>query len=167
MSEPLIRRIRADEWRELKDIRLRALVDAPDAFGTTLAETLAQTDEHWQQRANASATGDSRYVVVATDNDRWFGLAGGVLDDDKFGQAQLYSVWVDPSVRRTGLGTKLVEFIADWARDRGATTLHLWVTEANEPAIKLYRCLGFLETGESEPVRPRSEVGEIGMMRGL
>ncbi|MGZ6545915.1 MAG: hypothetical protein ACXVEI_11425 [Actinomycetota bacterium] len=30
-----IRRIGAGEWRELRDLRLRALTDAPDAFTAT------------------------------------------------------------------------------------------------------------------------------------
>jgi ribosomal protein S18 acetylase RimI-like enzyme len=162
-----IRRIRADEWRELKDIRLRSLTDAPDAFGTTLAETLLQTDEYWQQRAVSSASGDTRFQAVATEGERWLGLAGCIFDDPKFGRAQLVSVWVDPSVRRTGLATRLVEAIADWARKCGARTLQLWVTETNEPAKNLYRRLGFVETGESEPVRPGTELREIGMMREL
>ena len=162
-----IRRIRADEWRELKDIRLRALADAPEAFGTTLAETIAQTDEDWQQRVISSASGDTRYVAVATTGKRWVGLAGGIFDDDKFGRAQLVSVWVDPSVRRSGLATKLVEAISDWARGRGARTLQLWVTENNEPAKNLYRRLSFVETAESEPVREGADLREIGMRREL
>jgi ribosomal protein S18 acetylase RimI-like enzyme len=167
VSEPLIRRIRADEWRELKEIRLRALADAPEAFGTTLAEALAQTDDYWQQRAISSALADSSYLVVATEGERWLRLAGGIFDDAKFGLAQLISVWVDPNVRRAGLATKLVETVADWARARGATTMHLWVTETNDPARKLYRRLGFDETGESEPVRPGSSLQEIVMTREL
>ena len=57
----LVRRLRPDEWRELRALRLRALADAPEAFGATLAEAEADPDAAWQLRAGS----DDRVVVVA------------------------------------------------------------------------------------------------------
>ena len=50
----LVRRLRPDEWRDLRALRLRALEDAPDAFGATLAEEAAEPDLTWQERAGAA-----------------------------------------------------------------------------------------------------------------
>ena len=36
MSSKIVTRIRSDQWRILKNVRLRALEEAPYAFGTTL-----------------------------------------------------------------------------------------------------------------------------------
>ena len=49
-----VRRVRPDEWRALRDVRLRALETDPDAFGATVAEALARPDEEWQSRADGS-----------------------------------------------------------------------------------------------------------------
>lgn len=49
--------------------------------------------------------------------------------------------------RRRGIGTALVEEAISWARASGVTKLELHVFPHNEPAIALYRKLGFREEG--------------------
>ena len=54
---------------------------------------------------------------------------------------------VDAGERRRGIGTALLEEAAKWARASGVTKLELHVFPHNEPAIALYRKLGFVEEG--------------------
>lgn len=62
------------------------------------------------------------------------------------GEAELLLLAVARSARGRGVGRRLVErFLAD-ARRRGADDLHLEVRDGN-PAIGLYRRLGFKEVG--------------------
>jgi RimJ/RimL family protein N-acetyltransferase len=49
--------------------------------------------------------------------------------------------------RRRGIGTALMEEAVKWARGSGITKLELTVFPHNEPAITLYRKLGFREEG--------------------
>ena len=49
--------------------------------------------------------------------------------------------------RRRGIGTALMEEAIKWARGSGVTKLELHVFPHNEPAIALYRKLGFMEEG--------------------
>ncbi len=49
--------------------------------------------------------------------------------------------------RRRGIGTALMEEGVKWARSAGITKVELHVFPHNEPAIALYRKLGFLEEG--------------------
>ena len=51
------------------------------------------------------------------------------------------------SERRRGIGTALIEEAVTWARRSGITKLELHVFPHNEPAIALYRKLGFSEEG--------------------
>src|SRR6185437_6347184 len=51
MGANRVRRLRADEWRELKEIRLAALDDAPDAFATRHAEASERDDARWRADA--------------------------------------------------------------------------------------------------------------------
>ena len=44
MSEINIRELAASEWREYRDLRLRALKDSPDAFSATYADAQARSD---------------------------------------------------------------------------------------------------------------------------
>jgi RimJ/RimL family protein N-acetyltransferase len=49
--------------------------------------------------------------------------------------------------RRRGIGTALMEEAVKWARGSGVTKLELHVFPHNEPAIALYRKLGFQDEG--------------------
>ena len=49
--------------------------------------------------------------------------------------------------RRRGIGTALMEEATKWARASGITKVELHVFPHNEPAIELYRKLGFREEG--------------------
>ena len=77
-----VRRVRADEWEALRETRLRALADAPDAFGTTHAEARAHPEQWWRDRAERTAAGDAQAMFLAWDGDRAVGIArrvpGGV-----------------------------------------------------------------------------------------
>jgi RimJ/RimL family protein N-acetyltransferase len=54
---------------------------------------------------------------------------------------------VAAGARRRGIGTALMEEAIEWARDAGVVKLELTVFPHNEPAIALYRKLGFREEG--------------------
>ena len=45
-----IERLGPDDWQEFREIRLRALADAPTAFGMTLADAEQQTEDAWRAR---------------------------------------------------------------------------------------------------------------------
>jgi RimJ/RimL family protein N-acetyltransferase len=54
---------------------------------------------------------------------------------------------VEATERRRGIGTGLMEEAEKWARASGVTKLELHVFPHNEPAIALYRKLGYEEEG--------------------
>jgi GNAT superfamily N-acetyltransferase len=47
-----VRRARPEEWAVLRELRLRALADAPDAFASKLADEAAAPEEMWRRRAD-------------------------------------------------------------------------------------------------------------------
>jgi hypothetical protein len=94
-----IRRIRADEGRRLRALRLRALADAPTAFGSTVVETRARPPAAWQQRAAESAAGAGSVLFVAERADAWLGLAGGLFEVGPSDEAELVSMWLEPAAR--------------------------------------------------------------------
>ena len=152
----LVRETVMDDWQALRDIRLAALRDAPDAFASTYAEQAAFEEADWRQRIARGGTflafipeADASDVPEA-DASEPAGLAGGYQQGP--GTVELISMFVRPRARGRGVGEALIAAVLDWARARNATSVHLWVTETNKPARLLYERCGFSLTGERQPL---------------
>ncbi|HWO30909.1 MAG TPA: GNAT family N-acetyltransferase [Candidatus Acidoferrum sp.] len=133
-----------------KAVRLRALQDAPHAFGSTYAKEFQLSDSDWIKRVERW-NGESGAGFLAMDEDTASGIAGAFLDQNDATRAQLISMWTAPTHRQRGIGRLLVNGVLRWARDQNARILQLMVTSNNEPAIRFYQRLGFTPTGRTEP----------------
>ena len=143
------RRLRAHEAELLRDVRQRALRDAPMAFGSTLAREEDYAAETWERWAAESATGERQAIFIA---EPAAGMASGVIDAEDAALAHLYAMWVAPDARGAGAGRALVDAVVAWATDRGAQRLITSVTEGNAAAAGLYTAAGFCDTGRREPL---------------
>jgi GNAT superfamily N-acetyltransferase len=154
-----VRRIAPGEGALLRDVRLRALADAPLAFGSTHAREVARPQERWDAWAgDAGRPGASQVLFLAMPGPGAggrgapIGLSSGVVADDDATVAHLYSMWVAPEARGTGAGAGLVAAIVEWARERSVRTLLTSVTIGNDPVARLYARAGFEDTGRREPL---------------
>ena len=91
---PTIRAFSADEWRVYRDLRLRALADSPDAFGSTLAEEEGRLDTEWARRLASSADSRVNLPLVAQVRGEPIGLAWGRIEMSDPDVAALYQMWV-------------------------------------------------------------------------
>lgn len=82
-STTIIRRVRADEWQQLRDTRLDALLDpvAAVAFLETHEQAVAKPDEFWRDRTTRAATDPhvAQFVAQAEDG-TWLGSMTGVVE---------------------------------------------------------------------------------------
>jgi ribosomal protein S18 acetylase RimI-like enzyme len=134
----------------LKEIRLRALRDAPSAFSSTYEKESVLSDTEWIERAS-QWSGERSVTYVAKDAGAPCAIAAAYLDHEDAALAHLVSMWVAPTHRRLGIGEALVKKIFDWVRLRSRSTLTLLVTSNNDAAIKFYERLGFTMTGKTAP----------------
>lgn len=165
-----VRQIRPEEGLRLRALRLRALADAPMAFGSTLAREEAFPEDVWHERAAGGASGADRVTFIAERDGQWVGLATGLAadpDEPDKGEPLLVGMFVEPVERGRGLGAALVAAVVAWARARGATSLYLWVTATNDSAIALYDKCGFRRTGSQRPVAHSPSLAETRMVRDL
>jgi ribosomal-protein-alanine N-acetyltransferase len=87
------------------------------------------------------------FVVREVGNTRR-GPAGFVLARLAAGEGEILTVAVARSLRRAGLGWKLMDAVLRELHSERAEALFLEVDETNGPAIALYRRLGFREVGK-------------------
>lgn len=146
---PTVRRLRAGEAGLLRDVRLRALRDAPMAFGSTTAREEAYGPGAWERWAADGARGERQAIFIAEPE---AGMASAVIDDEDPALAHLYAMWVAPSARGSGAARALVEAVLGWSAERGAMRVTTSVTEDNAAAAALYAAAGFADTGRREPL---------------
>ena len=144
-----IRAVRAGDASDLRELRLRALEDAPDAFGSSLELERDHPDSHWSELAALSELADTVVIFVAVDGDRWLGMAAGRWYERDRGIAGLWGMWVDPALRRLGIGERLVDAVRGWAVSHDARFLRLGAITGEGDPSSFYERLGFVRTGET------------------
>jgi ribosomal protein S18 acetylase RimI-like enzyme len=146
----VVRRVSADDTDLLKDVRLRALREAPYAFWETLADVENDPGEEWIEWTASYAAPNTKaaaFVALADENTRQAdGMAGGYLDPADETAVAVWGVWVDPRCRGEGIADDLLQAVEEWASLAGRPRLTLWVTTTSHPAIALYLRRGFRDT---------------------
>jgi RimJ/RimL family protein N-acetyltransferase len=149
-----VRLAQADDWQRYREVRLLALTESPDAFGSTLERELAFDEATWRSRVGSGAcflaidpaeAADSAGAVVGT--------ASGYAD--RQGPAHerlLVGMWIAASHRGQGIAADLIAAVVAWARVEGATVVRLEVAEFNRAAQRAYRRAGFEFAGQRTPM---------------
>jgi GNAT superfamily N-acetyltransferase len=130
------------DWRVWRDLRLEALADTPIGFAELHADAVLRSDEEWEDRINHPPSPGMR--VIAYDDDRPVGMAGGFVNDE--GVPILFGVYVQPASRGGAVLAALVEVVAGWAAPEPLT---LSVHVDNVRARRAYEKLGFALTGKT------------------
>jgi ribosomal protein S18 acetylase RimI-like enzyme len=152
-SDVQVRRAHPDEWATVRDVRLAALADAPDAFASTLSLELARTEPQWRSWIGAGpwflawCAGTPAGLVAARPGQPASGPPAADPDARDPGSWHLISMWVSPQLRGTGVAGLLIGAVADHARAAGAPGITLWVAVNNARARAFYLRMGFTPTG--------------------
>lgn len=146
------------DWEAYKAIRLQALQESPDAFGSTYEREARFSTDHWKSRLQISPNIYDAIALAAFDNQSTVGLLSAVVHEPESETADLYQMWVAPEYRGKGIGTALVTRIKDWAVSKDIRKLQLSVTTVNTDAVALYESIGFYPVGDVEPLREGSSL---------
>jgi RimJ/RimL family protein N-acetyltransferase len=140
-----IRRLAGDTAADAalyRGIRLEALKDSPEAFGSTFATESAQP-ESWFADRLASST-----VLGAFRGSELVGMAGFAIQQGqkRAHKGLLWGMYVRRAARTSGVGRLLIEAIFEVARPK-VELIQLTVIKDNARARRLYASLGFVEYG--------------------
>lgn len=131
-----IRKARADEAEALTDLSMRSKQSNgyDDAFMAACRAELTVTP---------SSMAEDEYWVAETD-----GLCGCVcLIDNRDGvSGEVHAFFVDPAMKRRGIGRLLWDKVVERAKAKGLTMLHL---DADPSAVPFYEAMGFVVGGEA------------------
>jgi ribosomal protein S18 acetylase RimI-like enzyme len=164
MPQFTIRHLTPADAADFRAIRLAALQDTPDAFGSTYEFELPLPLSKFAERLTSST------VFGAYLGGRIVGMAGYWREEGSKGRHKgvIWGMYVAPEARRFGIGTALLEAIIESAIPV-VEQLRLAVIEENAEAISLYQKHGF-EIYGVEPRALKSPLGysnEVMMVRHL
>ena len=148
-----------EDWERVRDVRIRALTDAPFAFGSRLEQEQERPEAFWRSRLQSQAAA----TFLAIHRYETVGLVRTFVEPEDVTTAELVSMWVAPHARGQGVGRHLVAAVINWARDHNATSVQLWVTEANAAARRLYESCGFVLSGGRQKLPSNPLLSEVAM----
>lgn len=161
----VVRRLAEEDWETYRTIRLEMLRESPTAYGMTYAQSAEFPETHWRRRM-VDAT-----AFLATVDGAPAGSASCYVPRDEATGAlrdpELIAMWVDPRLRRLGIGQALVEAVVAHVTGQGHRRLRLSVVEHNAGAARLYERCGFTDTGEREANPNQPGVLEVRMVLDL
>ena len=142
MANLQVRRLEPDDWLTMREVRLAALADSPDAFGSTTAREIAFPEAEWRRRISSSPP------FVAWQGDEPVGLVGvKQVDTTNADEWELIGMWVRPDARGGRVADELVSAVIDAVKAEHADCLTLWVADGNARARGFYTRFGFEPTG--------------------
>jgi ribosomal protein S18 acetylase RimI-like enzyme len=152
-----VRAASAADWRVLRELRLRALADSPEAFATTLEEASSRTEDEWAAATRATAeSSDAVSWIVERDGVPIGQAFSRIRGDDSV--AGISAMWVAPEGRGLGVAAALIDAAEAWGRSKGCTTVTLFVAEGNDAALRRYEGSGYRPTGFEKPLREGSAI---------
>jgi GNAT superfamily N-acetyltransferase len=163
-----IARLHEEDWGVFRELRLRSLLDSPDAFGSTYGDESSWSEPAWRDWAAGRWRGGVAAVFASRrDDGTAVGTATGAVYDAEPRIVHVYAMWVVPDARGAGVGRALLEAVVGWARGRGCERAVLSVTESNEIGRRFYEACGFVDTGERDELREGSAIRTLILSRPL
>jgi GNAT superfamily N-acetyltransferase len=127
--------ISSNDWIHWRDMRLRALEDAPQAFCSSLRDWQGKDEPTWRRQLVEVSLN-----LIATVDGTDAGMVSAMACE---GEVELLSMWVAPRARGRGVGDALVDSVVAWTKSQGTTRLILRILDGNVRAETLYARHGF------------------------
>jgi len=128
-----------------KEIRLRALKNDPESFGSTYEQEVNRPLERFAERIQHSK--DKFTLGCFDDSNLLVGIVNFVRESrlKTAHKGNIYGMYIEPEYRGRGLGKSLLLALIERATREctGLEQIHLTVVSKNEAAKRLYISLGF------------------------
>ena len=155
-------KLKESESIRLRDMRLKALNDAPYAFGAEFKVESEKPIEYWQNYLNGSD-----WCIAVSDGEDVGVLAVDLADADRGSDCWLSSWWIEESFRGQGITKLMLQWLDNLCQSKGWKKQGLGVWPENERAIAAYLKLGFIKGEKPLQSRSRPEKMYLPMYRNL
>ena len=130
-----------EQWKIFKEIRLEALRNSPNSFGSSYEIEFFFTQNDW---VNKLRNTKNLHLVALSENFKPVGLI--ILKPFKE-QVGIFAMYVNPTFRGRGIASELIHAAIEYAIKNKNSEIILDVYDQNSSAIELYKRKGFIFTG--------------------
>ncbi len=132
-----------DRWKEFKELRLRALINDPIAFGRSYEYEKSFSHFEWKRILE-----NDNFLFALVDN-QVVGMIGYKFSNQEKTKhiAEIIGVYVDPEFRGMNLGYQLIKEIMKLIKANKFKKVRLGVNTQQESALRLYQKIGFEVVG--------------------
>lgn len=151
-AELVIRPLTVTDWKKFRDLRLKALTEAPKAYGIAVEDEAYRSDDEWKKICIDSYHGDSKWYYVAEAEGTLVGVLGAteIFGKHMRHQVEICSAYVEEPFQRQGIMTQL--YAALKARLQQVPHLEqmiVWVTlHETQNAMPMFEKFGFKYAGK-------------------
>lgn len=153
-----LRQLRSDEGLAYRDLRLRSLREAPEAFASTFDEESTEPDQHWLDLvARTAAAMEAAIFTIERPDGSHAATTFVRVSPTPPHDAYIGAMWLDPDLRgprgdgEANWADALLGAAEHFARTLGSQNITLWVSESNPTAQRFYARNGYRPTGLTEP----------------
>ena len=148
-SELIIAPLRPGDWEQVKEIYLEGI-----ATGHATFETAAPSWEHW----DAAHLPFARLVTRQDDRLIAWAALSPVSQRCVYGGVAEASVYVSASIRRSGVGRKLLQALIEESEQNGIWTLQAGMFPENTGSLALHQSCGFREVGRRQRIGKMNDI---------
>ena len=144
MSDYIIRAAKKSDAEAYRVLRLSALENNPEAFGSSYEESQLLDVDYFRNRIPDSAS--ENLMIVLDSGTELLGMMGFMRYDrlKKRHASVISGIYLEPNARGQGFAKKMLAHIMEHAKGlEGLRQIQLSVTAGNQAAIKLYESFGF------------------------
>lgn len=143
MEKPVIRSSAISDAAAFRDIRLEALKNHPESFGSGFTDYDQKPEQYWCERLSYNSAEQAIYFAELSGN--LIGMCGihRNLAPKLQHSATIFGVYVRPAWRGMKISHRMLEACLNWARSYGVVIAKLAVVTTNQPALKCYSDFGF------------------------
>lgn len=139
-----IRPVRPEEWEKLRDLNIEIMVNNP-SYDDDLIVDFASTPRGEQFFREAIERNDG-CCLVAEEDGNFLGYVNGGTKDVPYRKSKYFEIenlGVIPDRKGTGLGSRLLESVIEWAKSNGYQKIYVESYANNQEALAFYRKHGF------------------------
>lgn len=138
----------------------KGLID--DNYLNSISATIMS--EKWE--INILSQNKDNHIYVYEENNKILGVIRfGKPDDesDTLHNAEIHVLYIEPSLKRRGIGTKLFNFAKEYFLKNNTTNMIIWCLKENSPSIKFYEKMGGKIITEKKAIINNIDLVEYGL----